>query len=66
VAFYGGAFCRNRDLVGMQVMQAQFVEQRLFNNLMRQQEWVDPDCFQSHPKVRGRWRSMNTVGPSAL
>jgi hypothetical protein len=27
----GVAFCTHRDLVGMEVMQAQFVEQRLFN-----------------------------------
>jgi hypothetical protein len=33
--FYGVAFCTHRDLVGMEVMQAQFVEQRLFNNLMQ-------------------------------
>ena len=40
------AFGSHRDLVGMKVVDPQFVQQRLFDNLVGEQKRFDPDRFQ--------------------
>ena len=35
-----------RDLMGMEIVKAKLVEQRLFDNLVREQERFDPDRLQ--------------------
>ena len=36
----------NRNLMGMKIVEPQFVKERLFDNLVREQKRFDPDRFQ--------------------